>query len=290
MSDKPPPSDPWPGPGQWPTPHPSRGWSEPGWTSPEQAESSSDPPPAASGGDWVGGGGPVSAGPAGGSGAADPGAVDGREPPEAGTDSPLDPSVAAGPPWPRLVVVAGEYTPPRLIRWPIAVGIVLFVGSILLRVVVSPGSSSTTVASSGSPYMLVANDAAFSATFPAKPQRSQQSLGTAPNQLTYISYDAPVADEDVGVASFSLPESTPFELDGAITGQATSISGKVTSRSRLIYHGQPAEDGVITTSGGVERTRVVRFGSSVYILIGVNGSSVSPGPGYQTLLRTFSHS
>src|SRR5215469_9434696 len=41
---------------------------------------------------------------------------------------PPDPSAASGPPWPRLVAVGGDYTPPRLLRWPVVLGIVLLAG------------------------------------------------------------------------------------------------------------------------------------------------------------------
>src|SRR5215831_4232668 len=40
----------------------------------------------------------------------------------------LDPAAVTGPPWPRLVGPASGYTPPRLIRWPVAVAIVLLAG------------------------------------------------------------------------------------------------------------------------------------------------------------------
>ena len=214
MSDIRPPFEPRPGPDQAPLPDPRSGGSVPASVSPEHAEPVPGPPP------WD---------PADRSADAEPRRVDDWGP--AGPDSGrmVDPSVVIGPPWPRLVA-AGEYTPPRLIRWPIVVGIVLFVGTTILRVVASSGTSSTTA--SGSPYVLMASDARFSATFPAKAQRSQQSLGAAANQLTEITYDAQLPDEEVAVAYFSLPESTPFDLDGAITGEAENMSGQVVSRSR----------------------------------------------------------
>jgi hypothetical protein len=49
---------------------------------------------------------------------------------------PPDPAAASRPPWPRLVAASGSYTPPRLIRWPIVVRIVLFAGGIAAAVTV----------------------------------------------------------------------------------------------------------------------------------------------------------
>src|SRR5215471_17618843 len=62
--------------------------------------------------------------PAGVGGNMTPAGVDGGAPP-APSSTVLDPAAVTGPPWPRLVAPAGGYTPPRLIRWPIVVGIVL---------------------------------------------------------------------------------------------------------------------------------------------------------------------
>src|SRR5215468_11257209 len=60
--------------------------------------------------------------------------------------APPDPATVTGPPWPRLVAAGKGYTPPRLIRWPIVVGIVLFAGWIAAAVAlraapISPPSS-----------------------------------------------------------------------------------------------------------------------------------------------------
>src|SRR5262249_43901774 len=69
------------------------------------------------------------AGPAATQGAIAPAAVGAGAPPSP-PGTPLDPAAVTGPPWPRLVAADGAYTPPRLVRWPIVVGILLFPGSI----------------------------------------------------------------------------------------------------------------------------------------------------------------
>src|SRR5262245_6369859 len=53
-----------------------------------------------------------------------------------------DPAAVTGPPWPRLVAADGAYTPPRLARWPIVVGILLFAGWVAALVVIPAVSSS----------------------------------------------------------------------------------------------------------------------------------------------------
>src|ERR1700752_1643551 len=40
--------------------------------------------------------------------------------------APPDPAAVSGPPWPDLVAV-GHYTPPRMIRWPIGVGLTVLI-------------------------------------------------------------------------------------------------------------------------------------------------------------------
>jgi hypothetical protein len=39
--------------------------------------------------------------------------------------APPDPAAVTGPPWPRLIAAGGGYIPPRLLRWPLVVGIAL---------------------------------------------------------------------------------------------------------------------------------------------------------------------
>src|SRR5690242_395220 len=73
-----------------------------------------------------------------------------------------DPAAITGPLWPRLVAADGTYTPPRLARWPIVVGILLFAGWVAALVIVP-----ATVSSPSSGYALAASDAHFTATFPA---------------------------------------------------------------------------------------------------------------------------
>jgi len=66
-------------------------------------------------------------------------------PPPAGY-APPDPATMTGPPWPVLVAV-GPYTPPRLIRWPIVVGLAVFAAFIIGSVSISINSTSISHAS-----------------------------------------------------------------------------------------------------------------------------------------------
>jgi len=50
--------------------------------------------------------------------------------------APPDPAAVNGPPWPALVAV-GHYIPPRMIRWPIVLGLAVLIGVIVPVVVVS---------------------------------------------------------------------------------------------------------------------------------------------------------
>lgn len=237
------------------------------------------PPEPLSAGDDVPAQGPEATGPPG---VSLPGVSPPEAPPaEAERGTSLDPVAVTGPPWPRLVAAGGAYTPPRLIRWPIVVGVLLLAGWIAAVVAVRAAATSP---SSASGYVLTASDAHFTATFPIRPRRSARSVGTG----RIIAYTAVLPNSAVGVTFVSLPSAASFNLNGGINGAAASLpGGKVVSRHTLTYQGQPAEDAVITSSVGSAQVRVVRFGSSAYALEGFGPTAASFAHDYQVLLGTF---
>ena len=158
----------------------------------------------------------------------------------------------------------------------------------------SPSTTATTTAPSASsagttPYVLTASDAGFMATFPAKPQRLQRSVGSL-TLILYLATGPNETEENVGVTYIPVPASTGFSLDGGIASAAGDLEGRVVSHSRLTYEGQPAEDGVITFSNGTAQVRVVEFGSSGYVLEGSGPSASTFARDYDILLSTFRHS
>jgi acyl-CoA synthetase (AMP-forming)/AMP-acid ligase II len=159
------------------------------------------------------------------------------------------------------------------------VGILLFAGWIAASVAVPAA-----VSSSSSGYALTATDAHFTATFPARPQRAARAVGTA----TVIAYTTTLPDRAVAVTYVALPASASFRFDGAINGAAASLPGaKIVSRNSLTYLGQPAEDATISSSAGFAQVRVVRFGSSAYILQAFGPSASSYTHDYNILLDSF---
>jgi hypothetical protein len=109
-------------------------------------------------------------------------------------------------------------------------------------------------------------------------------VGTA----TVIAYTTALTDHAVGVTYVALPPSTPFSLNGGINGAAQSLPGaKIVSRSSLNYLGQPAEDATISSSAGLAQVRVVRFGSSAYVLQAFGSSASSYAHDYNILLDSF---
>jgi hypothetical protein len=256
-----------------------------------QVASTPGPLQAAPGGDgWaIASGLAEDATPAGEGGIMTPAGVSGGVPPAPPGTVP-DPAAVTGPPWPRLVAPAGGYTPPRLLRWPIVVGMVLLAAWIAAQVAVraAPASSPRPVAASSpgsaGAYALTAHDAHFAATFPSRPQRTTQAAGA----ITVIVYLAQVSSHGVGVTYVPLPASASFSLDGGINGAAASLpAGKVISRRTLTYLGEPAEDATISSSAGFARVRVVRFGSSAFALEGFGNTRGSFAHDYQVLLDTF---
>jgi hypothetical protein len=213
--------------------------------------------------------------------------------PPAALGAPPDLAAVTGPPWPRLVAAPGTYTPPRLIRWPIVVGIVLLAGWTVAVAVAVAGRAATAPVSpaaassphpAGAGYVLTADDAHFTATFPGKPQRTTQAAGP----ITVIVYMMQTGSHAVAVTYLPLSASAPVSLNGGINGAAASLpAGRVVSRHMLTYHGQPAEDAVISSSAGSARMRVVRFGTSAYVLEGFGNTPASFAHDYQVLLATF---
>ena len=185
-----------------------------------------------------------------------------------------------------------SYRPPRLARWPIVVGIVLFAGWIAMNAAsVAQGPDTRSGpdgrSASGTPYVFSATDAQFTATFPSEPQRKQQTDGA----IKIVEYVSTLSDHAIAVGDLEVPVAHHFSLDGGITGEVTSLNdGKVMSRTRLTYRGQPAEDAVISFSGGVGRIREVDYGTSVYVLEGFGSSVASFSNDYDELLATFTTS
>ena len=59
------------------------------------------------------------------------------------------------------------------------------------------------------------------------------------------------------------------------------------SRHLITYHGQPAEDAVISVLGEPGQICVVAFGPSAYIFEGVGSTAASFAHDYQVLLDSF---
>jgi hypothetical protein len=126
---------------------------------------------------------------------------------------PPDPSAATGPPWPRLVAAGGGYAPPRLLRWPVVLGILLLVGWAAAQVILrSPAAVSPR--GPAAPYQLTAADGHNTATFPGRPQRKTQGAGT----ITVITYLTQASSHAIGVTAFRLPVSVPFSINGLSPG------------------------------------------------------------------------
>ena len=157
----------------------------------------------------------------------------------------------------------------------------------------SPSTTASNTAPSatnaGTPYVLTASDAGFMATFPAKPQRLERTVGSL-TLIFYLATPPNETEENVGVTYIPAPASTGFSLDGGIASAAGDLEGRVVAHSRLTYEGQAAEDGVITFSNGIAQVRVVEFGSSGYVLEGSGPSASTFARDYHLLLTTFRHS
>ena len=195
---------------------------------------------------------------------------------------PPGPAAATGPPRPRLITPGDAHTPPRMARWLIVAGIVLVAGWIAATV--GWHAVSTPSPSPASGYLLTASDAHFTATFPRKPLRIEKTTGTT----SVIVYLADLPGHAVGIIRAPVPASGSFSLDRAVNVAASAFpGGEVFSRHSITYHGQPAEDAVISVLGDPGQIRVVAFGSSAYIFEGFGSTAASFAHDYKVLLDSF---
>jgi hypothetical protein len=192
-----------------------------------------------------------------------------------------DPTPATGPPWRRLIAAGDAHTPPRMALWPIVAGIVLFAGWIAATGLHAVSAPSPRPASG---YLLTASDANFTATFPRKPLRIEKTAGTT----SVIVYLADFPDYAVEIIRAPVPAPGAFSLDRAVNVTASALpGGEVVSRHSITYHGQPAEDAVISVLGDPGQIRVVAFGSSAYIFEGFGSTAASFAHDYMVLLDSF---
>jgi hypothetical protein len=195
---------------------------------------------------------------------------------------PPDPAAATGPPWPRLIAPGVAHSPPRMARWPIVAGIVLVAGWIAATAGLHAASAPSPRPASG--YLLTASDAHFTATFPRKPLRIEKTAGTT----TVIVYLADLPGYAVEIIRAPVPASGSLSLDRAVNVAASALpGGGVVSRHSITYHGQPAEDAVISVLGDPGQIRVVAFGSSAYIFEGIGSTAASFAHDYKVLLDSF---
>ena len=195
---------------------------------------------------------------------------------------PPAPAAATGPPWRRLIAAGDAHAPPRIARWLIVVGIALFAGWITATVGLHAVSTPSPSPASG--YLLTASDAHFIATFPGKPLRIEKTAGTT----TIIVYLADLPGHAVEIIQAPVPASGSFSLDHGVNVTASALpGGEVVSRHSITYHGQPAEDAVISVLGDPGQIRVVTFGSSAYIFEGFGSTAASFAHDYKVLLDSF---
>jgi hypothetical protein len=191
------------------------------------------------------------------------------------------PAAATGPPRPRLIAPDDARTPPRMGRWLIVAGIALLAGSIAATVGLHAVSTPSPCPSAG--YRLTAGDAQFTATFPRKPLRIEKAAGTP-----IIVYLADLPGHAVEIIRAPVPASGSFSLDRAVDVAASALpGGEVFSRHSITYHGQPAEDAVISVLGDPGQILVVTFGSSAYIFEGFGSTAASFAHDYKILLDSF---
>src|SRR5690348_14181007 len=176
---------------------------------------------------------------------------------------PPDPAAATGLPWSSLIAPGDVHIRHRTARWPILAGIALVAGWLAATAGLHAVSTPSPTPPSG--YLLTASDAHFTATFPGKPLRIERTAGTT----SVVVYLADLPDHAIEIVRAPVPASGSLSLDRAVNVAASALpGGGVVFRHSVNYHGQPAEDAVISVLGNPGQIRVVAFGSSAYIFEG----------------------
>ena len=192
------------------------------------------------------------------------------------------PAAVTGPRWPGRIAAGGAHPTRRIARWTIVVGIVFLAGSIAATVGLHAVSRHSPRPGSG--YLLTASDAHFTAIFPGRPLRIEKTAGTT----SVIVYLADLPGHAVGIICAPVPAPGSFSLDRAVIVAASALpAGQVGSRRLITYHGQPAEDAVISVLGEPGQIRVVAVGSSAYIFEGFGSTAASFAHDYKVLLDSF---
>jgi hypothetical protein len=192
------------------------------------------------------------------------------------------PAAVTGPRWPGRIAAGGAHPTRRIARWTIVVGIVFLAGSIAATVGLRTVSRHSPRPGSG--YLLTASDAHFTAIFPGRPLRIEKTAGTT----SVIVYLADLPGHAVGIICAPVPAPGSFSLDRAVIVAASALpAGQVGSRRLITYHGQPAEDAVISVLGEPGQIRVVAVGSSAYIFEGFGSTAASFAHDYKVLLDSF---
>jgi len=195
-------------------------------------------------------------------------------------------AAATGPPWPGHGAPGGTHPRGRIAAWAIVAGIVLVAGCVTGCTTAAAGLHA---GSRHSPrpapgYLLTAGDARFTAIFPCKPLRIEKTAGTT----SVIVYLADLPGYAVGIIRAPVPASGSFSLDRAVNVTASALpGGEVVSRHSITYHGQPAEDAVVSVLGEPGQILVVAFGSSAYIFEGFGSTAASFAHDYTVLLDSF---
>ena len=200
------------------------------------------------------------------------------------------PADVTGPRWPGRIPAGDAHPTRRIARWTIVVGIVFLAGSIAATIGLhavpghSPRPASGHSSRPASGYLLTASDADFTAMFPGRPLRIEKTAGTT----SVIVYLADLPGHAVGIICAPVPAPGSFSLDRAVVVSASALpGGQVISRRLITYHGQPAEDAVISVLGEPGQIRVMAVGSSAYIFEGFGSTAASFAHDYKVLLDSF---
>ncbi|HUR78619.1 MAG TPA: hypothetical protein VMZ22_11765 [Acidimicrobiales bacterium] len=125
------------------------------------------------------------------------------------------------------------------------------------------------------PAKFQADDSKFRADFPGEPERSTEKVDVAPLSFTMTTYTVERSDSAYLVMTSPFAAEVPFDFDGAATGAAQNIDGRLVSKQRLTFHGHPAMELVLSFDGGRVRALVVRAPDRVVQLMVISDADAT---------------
>lgn len=139
--------------------------------------------------------------------------------------------------------------------------------------------------------LFTTDEGRFQAEFPSTPKRQAVSVTSQGTALSLIAFTSETPTEAVSVSFVDYPTEIAEEnrravLNGAATGAASTLGGRLESNQPTSYLGYEALDFVINSADGIATTRALLVGNRMYLFQVVQTQAGEDSESYERLLST----